>query len=139
MKHFFLVIFIALLLSGCQHEASSKDIAKINGYWEIEKVILPGGKAKDYKVNETIDYFKIDNNSGIRKKVTPQFDGKYIDYGTSEKIDIAAKGDQIWLVYNSGYASWKEEIITVTDSELVLRDKGNIEYHYKKPVPYSAK
>lgn len=139
MKHFLLSLFAVMLLSSCKHEINPEDISKINGYWEIEKVILPDGKTKEYKINETIDYFKIDNNSGIRKKVMPQLDGKYIDHGTSEKIDVIFTGNKAWLFYNSGYAHWKEEIISVTDAELVLKNANNLEYHYKKPVPYSVK
>ena len=139
MKHILLSIFAVILLSGCKHEIQPEDISKINGYWEIEKVILPDGKKKEYKINETIDYFKIENNTGIRKKVTPQLDGKYIDHGTSEKIDVMYTDDKAWLFYNSGYAHWKEEIITLSDGELVLKNTNNLEYHYKKPVPFSTK
>ena len=66
------------LFVSCQQKIKKEDIAKINGYWEIEKVVFEDGKNKDYTVNESYDYFEIGkNNSGFRKKVMPQLDGTF--------------------------------------------------------------
>src|SRR6187402_2423204 len=88
------VLFIVLTLSACQQKIKESDIAGLNGYWEIEKVVLADGTEKDYKINETIDYLQIKNDSGFRKKVTPQFNGKYLVNDQFEKIKVIFKGDK---------------------------------------------
>jgi hypothetical protein len=139
MKKFWLALVLPVILLGCKHNVSPVDIAKINGYWEIEKVILPDGKSKDYNMNETIDFFIIEGNTGFRKKVTPQFNGKYLENGDKEKVDVIFDGDKTYLQYTTEMAKWKEEIIEVSDKNLVLKNAGNLEYHYKKPIPFSVK
>lgn len=133
------LLMLTLLLVACKGAVKPEDISKINGYWEIEKVILPDGQTKDYKINTTIDYFKMDGTEGFRKKVMPQVDGKYLDAGTSENIQVSFKDGDAYLNYDSGYAKWKEKIISVSDQELVFKNDNNLEYHYKKPVPFSVK
>lgn len=118
---------------------SAADIGKINGYWEIEKVVLPDGNAKEYKVSTTIDYFEMKGNGGIRKKVTPQLDGTYRDNGPAETVTVSFSDGKAYLNYSSDYAKWKEEIVETADSALVFRNEGNIEYHYKRPMLFSKK
>lgn len=139
MKRIFLTIITVLLLTACGQEVKPEDISKINGYWEIEKVILPNGEKKEYKVNETIDYFHVANKAGFRKKVMPQLDGKYLETGTSEKIETATVDGKTVINYDSGYAKWQEEIIELTSEKLVLKNEAKLEYHYKKPIPFTVK
>ena len=40
MKHLFKVLLISLAFVGCKQKIQSTDISKINGYWEIEKVVF---------------------------------------------------------------------------------------------------
>jgi len=73
------LLFIAFIsVTACKEKVKPEDISKINGYWEIETVTTPDGNEREYKISETIDYFEIKNDSGFRKKVMPQFDGKYL-------------------------------------------------------------
>ena len=113
-----IVIFAVLFfsLSSCKQSVTEKDIAKINGYWEIEKVILANGTKKDYVVNETIDYFQIKNNVGFRKKVTPQLDGTYLVNNQLEKISIFKKDEMYFINYTTKYTRFKEHIIEIQDS-----------------------
>ena len=53
------LLFSAVLLISCHAEVKKEDLIKLNGYWEIKQVKLAGGETKDYKVNETIDYFEL--------------------------------------------------------------------------------
>lgn len=134
-----LLLLLYVVLFSCQKEINPAEAAKINGYWEIDKVILPDGQTKDYKVNTTIDYFEIKGGSGIRKKVTPQLDGKYLDNGHGEKITIVSRDGKTYLDYATEYAKWEEELIEVGDSTFALKNKQNLEYHYKKYTPYTLK
>ena len=138
MKKTGLLLF-ALLLISCHSNVKKEDINKLNGYWEIKQVKLQTGKIKDYKINETIDYFELKDNEGFRQKVMPQFDGKFQTNGIKETIKIIEKNNSFFIDYNTKFGQWKEEIITIEDSTLVLKNKENLEYTYKKFKPFSFK
>ena len=138
MKRILLLIVLVSVLS-CKQKITEADLSNLNGYWEIEKVELPDGDKKEYKVNETIDFFKIDGNKGFRKKVMPQLDGTYLTNDIQEDIVIAVKDGDATIQYKTTYASWKEEIIELTKDKLVVKNEQDLEYHYKRPVKFSVK
>ncbi|RAR46592.1 lipocalin family protein [Flavobacterium lacus] len=133
---FFFLLFSALFIS-CQEKVSPDSISKINGYWEIKKVQLPDGQKKEYSINETVDYIEWNGTSGFRKKVKPQFDGKYLTNDELEAIHIKDSSGIFQIHYKTDFARWSEEIVSLTDSILVLKNKQNLEYHYKRFKPIS--
>ena len=135
----FLVLLFIMLLVSCHSNVKKEDIKKLNGYWEIKEVKFSTGKTKDYKVNETIDYFELKSNKGFRQKVMPQFDGKFQTNGIKENIKVVENDNSFFLEYNTKFGKWKEEIISIEDSILVLKNKENLEYTYKKFKPFSLK
>ena len=139
MKKTITIFLFGILLVSCKQTITDKDVAKINGYWEIQKVELPEGGKKEYKVNETIDFFQIKDNKGFRQKVMPQLDGTYLTNDIKETISISNKDDNYYINYSTNYGKWKEEIVEIKDSILVLKNEANLEYHYKRQVPFSLK
>lgn len=135
----FLVLLFIMLLVSCHSNVKKEDIKKLNGYWEINQVKFSTGKIKDYKINETIDYFELKSNKGFRQKVMPQFDGKFQTNGIKENIKVVENDNSFFLEYNTKFGKWKEEIISIEDSILVLKNKENLEYTYKKFKPFSLK
>jgi hypothetical protein len=131
------VIAIAFLfiLSACHQKVTVQDISKLNGYWEIEKVILSNGTKKVYTYNESFDYFQIKANKGFRKKVMPQLDGRFLVNNQFEKIEITFEKDIVFINYKTPYAKWKEEIESLSNDKLVLINASDTEYHYKKSAP----
>ena len=133
MKNTFRILFLSFLFISCQQKIKPEDISKINGYWEIEKVVFDQGKDKEYGINESYDYFQIDKtNKGFRKKVMPQLDGTFIVNDSQEDVKVRFKEDQVFFDYSTPYAKWSEELITISDKELVFRNTEKNEYHYKK-------
>lgn len=139
MKNTITILLFGLLLVSCKQSITDQDIAKINGYWEIQKVILKDGEKKDYKVNETIDYFELKNNKGFRQKVMPQFDGTFRTNDIKETISVNKEDNIFYINYATTYGKWKEEIIEIHDSILVLKNKDELVYNYKKFKPFSLK
>jgi len=138
MPHRIIIVFVAFLACvSCRKPIKPEDISKLNGYWEIENVVLSDGSQKEYKVNETIDYFEIKKNKGFRKKVKPQFDGRYLENGDSEAISVSFKNNKAFLNYKTPYSEWRDEILEVSDNNLVLKNDQNVEYHYKKAIPFN--
>ena len=131
------ILFLAIV--SCNQTITNKDLAKLNGYWEIEKVIKPDGTKKIYKISETIDYFELKNNTGFRKKVTPQLDGSYLINNQFENISISENKNLFFIQYKTKYTTFKEQIVEIKDSTLILKNDQNVEYYYKKPIPFSIK
>ena len=138
MKRIFLFIVLFSVIS-CKQDITESDVSNLNGYWEIEQVILPDGDKKEYKVNETIDYFKIENNKGFRKKVMPQLNGTYLTNDIKEDVFVEIKDGDANIQYKTNYASWKEEIVELTNEKLVIKNQQDLEYHYKRPAKFSVK
>jgi hypothetical protein len=133
MKKTVKILVLSLLFVGCQQKIKPTEIAKINGYWEIEKVVFDKGEDKDYKMNENYDYFQINsNNKGVRKKVMPQLNGTFLVNDTYENVVVRFANDKAYLDYSTPYMKWTEELIALSDEELVLVNADKKEYHYKK-------
>ena len=139
MKNTITLFLSLLLLVSCNQSITDKDITKLNGYWEIKKVILKDGEKKDYKINETIDYFQLQEKKGFRQKVMPQLDGTYKTNNLKEEILISNENGSFFVNYTTSYGKWKEEIIEIQDSVLVLKNKDDLEYNYKRYQPFSLK
>ncbi|HEX9153105.1 MAG TPA: hypothetical protein VF842_13525 [Flavobacterium sp.] len=136
MKNTFAILFISLLFVACQQRIKPADISKMNGYWEIEKVTFDKEKDKNYSINESYDYFKINkNNKGIRKKVMPQLDGTFLVNDAYENVTVRFKDDKVYIDYSTPFTKWTEELIALSDDELVLLNAEKKEYHYKKTGP----
>lgn len=131
--------FVIFLVFSCTSKVTKEDITNLNGYWEIQQVKMTTGETKDYKVNETIDYFEVKNNTGFRQKVMPQLNGKFMTNGIKETIKIKEDKNAFYIEYTVDTNNWQEEIIEIADSTLVLKNKENIEYTYKKFKPFSFK
>ncbi|NHM06267.1 lipocalin family protein [Flavobacterium sp. CYK-4] len=132
MKKVLSFLLVLLVFSSCQKQISASDLSKINGYWEIEKVVFDDGNEKQYTINEVYDFFEVKDNKGFRKKVMPQLDGTFLVNDTYETIVIENRNGSYFINCSTDFAKWKEEIIKLNDKELVLRNPSKKEYHYKR-------
>lgn len=136
MKNYFYLLLLTTILISCTSKPNKEDIAKLNGYWEIEKVEFPDGNKKEYKVNEFIDLISINNNKGIRQKVAPQLDGSFLKGTLQDNIKIVDSSGCYYLKTDSKFTKWEEKILSVSDNAFVLENEAKIVYHFKKFVPY---
>lgn len=139
MKIKLLFILSFIFLVSCKDAVKESDIQNLNGYWEIEKVVLPDGEDKEYKVSETVDFFEFKDNKGFRKKMMQQFDGKYLTNDVLENFTIEFKDETCYINYKTNFAKWTEEIVILTNEKLVVKNKNEIEYHYKRPILFDKK
>ena len=70
-----------------------------------------------------------------RKKVKPQFDGSFIVNDSYEKVSVRLDKEQMFLDYSTDFSKWTEEVVVLTEEELVVKNAENKEYHYKKTGP----
>ncbi|GGC86528.1 hypothetical protein GCM10011508_12250 [Flavobacterium lutivivi] len=132
-------LLFVLICFSCSKKIEKDELKNINGYWEIKSVKTSDGASKQYKVNETIDYFEIKKNKGFRQKVMPQFDGKFLTNGVQEEVTIIEKNNEFYLEYKTKYGKWRETLITISDSTMELKNVDNTVYNYKRFVPFSLK
>ncbi len=135
MKNSLKIIFICLFLVSCQQKITPEDVNKLNGYWEIKKVVFKDGEDKEFKMNENFDFFEIANNKGIRRKVRPQFDGTFLFNEDYENVKVRFEKEHVFLDYTTAYAKWSEELISISDDEMLIKNDQNKEYKYKKAGP----
>jgi len=133
MKNLITIVLLSVLFTSCKRQIKPADIAKINGYWEIEKVVFDEGEDKEYGANQNYDYFQIEsNNKGIRKKVAPQLNGTFLVNDTYENVSVRFQDEKVYLDYSTPYMKYSEEVIELTADELVITNAQNKEFHYKK-------
>lgn len=128
----FLLLF---LLSSCGNSIAPEDIQLMNGYWEIEKVILPDASVKDFDINMTYDYIELTANKGFRRKGAPRFDGKFESNDVLETIEVISTDDKTIINYSTEYSKWTEELKEISKDKMILVNTDNKEYHYKRTAP----
>lgn len=127
-----MLLFISFV--SCKEAVKVTDVQNLNGYWEIEKVILPDGEDKEYKTSETFDFFELKDKKGTRKKGMQQFDGTFLTNDVSEDFIIEFNDGKCYINYQTDFAKWKEEVLVLTKESFVVKNKNDLEYHYKRPV-----
>lgn len=137
VKLLFAIAFVFLV--SCKQAVKETDIQNLSGYWEIEKVILPDGEDKEYKASETFDFFEIKGDSGTRRKGMQQFDGTFLTNDVSEAFTIKVKDGNYYINYKTDFAKWEEEILSISNEKLVVKNKNQLEYHYKRPILFTKK
>ena len=139
MKTKIVLALAFVFMLSCQNGVKESDIQNLNGYWEIEKVVLPDGEEKEYKANETFDFFELKDKKGIRKKGMQQFDGTFLTNDVSENFTIEFKDGVCSINYKTDFSQWKEEIISISKEKLIVKNKNDLEYYYKRPVLFEKK
>lgn len=134
MKKIILYIFCFCLIS-CSNTKPESFVEFIDGYWEIDQVILANGIKKEYSFNQNIDFFEIKDSIGVRKKVQPRLDGSFITTNSNEYFSISVENDSLRMFYKTALDSWKETVISAKENQLVIiNDAGNMYFYrrYKK-------
>ena len=131
MKKYILLICICIIFS-CENK-SNIDLSLLNGYWEIQSVKQNNKLLKTYPFSGTIDYFELKENKGIRKKVNPNFDGKFIISLHQINFNIINNNNNIIEIeyYDKISVKYKETITKLDSVDLYITNRDNYIYHYK--------
>ena len=133
MKRLFLLSLF--LVFSCSKDPVSL-IPHLNGYWEIDKVILENGQERTYNVNLTIDYIELnDNLEGFRKKLKPGLDGGFEASDDVESLKLETKNNSLLVHYTTPYNNWTETILKANEKELYIKNDQNTTYIYKRYQP----
>lgn len=135
MNKIILFSLLAVVFLSCNNHDPEQQKKFVEGYWEIEKVELPGDSVLNYKINENIDYFEIEDSTGFRKKLRPQFDGSYQTTDDAEEVTLRIEDDSLRLYYKTAFDEWKETLLEADEDEMSILNREGIIYHYKKYTP----
>lgn len=130
-----MILVVSLLFMGCKQDIKPADVARLNGYWEIEKVVFEKGAEKDYGMNEDFDFIEVKGDKGTRTKLKVQLDGSFLTTDTFENFSVRITDKGTFLDYKTNFAKWSEELIAVSDDKFVVINDQHKEYHYKKAQP----
>jgi len=130
------VLILAMLAIACNTTDPKEQLQNLNGYWEINQVQFSKDSIRDFKISENIDYFEIKAGKGIRKKVTPQFDGTYkVTPKTDEDVEAIIDNGELVLYYSTPFDSWKETVLHADKDKLSLKNSRGIIYNYNRYTP----
>lgn len=134
MKHI-ITLFCLIILSSCTN-SSNINISNLNGYWEIEEVIQADGSSHVYKINETVDFFKVnDSLSGYRQKMKTDADNNYKPVTKEEHIKVITENDSLKIQYSTPFSNWKETILELNNDRLKVVNQHQNVYIYKRYIP----
>lgn len=135
-KQHSIYLFLALFAIGCTHVSPEKQVALLNGYWEIAEIENSHGSTKEYSISQNIDFFEItQEGKGVRKKVQPDLNGNFTTSQSSQNIDIEVRENTVVLKYSTQFDTWEEEIISISTVQLILKNKYNYIYTYRRYEP----
>lgn len=126
-----LLILLVVINYACNKHPEHY-VQHLKGYWEIKKVTLASGKVHDYKYNTLVDYFEItDSLTGLRRKLKPLLDGTFETTDDTEQFVLKIEQDSLNIYYKTPFSSWKETILSATDSELKIINANKDVFLYK--------
>ncbi len=128
-------IFLAFVILSCGKQNPKDQKKFLEGYWEIDKVEMPGDSIVEYKASTTIDYLEIDGDSGFRKKMKPQISGNFKTTDDAEQVTLKIEDDSLRMYYKTPFDEWKETVLEIGEESLKILNRDGIIYHYKKYKP----
>lgn len=125
-------IMLFIVMTNCSKTITNNDLLNINGYWRIHKVSIEN-ETVELPLSIHMDYFFVnDSLKGFRKKLTANMVGKFEQNNHDEKIEIQNSEAGTYIFYKTAYDTWKEEIVSISDKELVVLNKEGKTYHYNR-------
>ncbi len=131
MKKILCYFIILIVCFSCSKPDPMSYLKYLNGYWEIERVVLADGSEKKYTFNQSIDFFEIKDSIGIRKKVQPKLDGSFITTNDSELFTFKIENDSLRTYYQTSLSNWKETIIIAKENQIVIKNEAGNVYFYR--------
>ncbi|MGB5553066.1 MAG: hypothetical protein WBM83_00310 [Flavobacteriaceae bacterium] len=129
------VLLLFLILVGCSDSPTAEDLNNLNGYWEIDHVEFPDGNKKEYKVSTNVDFIKVENKKGYRKKAQPKFNGSYEVSDDAQPFIISENESVFVLEYKNELSAWSEVLLEVSKDNFAVRNEEGLVYFYKRFTP----
>ena len=130
-----LILILSLFLISCGAKVDKDKLHLLNGYWEIKEVTFVDGAKKEYSINSTVDYIKLDSLSGFRKKVDPKFNGTFETSNDAEAFFIRISNDSIFMKYTNNSNIWEEVLTSLDVKSFSVKNSEGVTYRYNRFEP----
>lgn len=132
-KHLYLLLLLTVI-TACKSSIQEGEISRLEGYWEITKVVFQDGTTKPYTVNTTVDYIGIDGFNGYIKKMKPGLNGRYQTSNKAAQFKLIQK-DGLWEMHFEGDQKSTLSLLELDSLEYAVKDQGEVRYYYKRYEP----
>jgi hypothetical protein len=132
-KHLYLLLLLTVITT-CKSSIQEGEISRLEGYWEITKVVFQDGTTKPYTVNTTVDYIGIDGFNGYIKKMKPGLNGRYQTSNKAAQFKLIQK-DGLWEMHFEGDQKSTLSLLELDSLEYAVKDQGQVRYYYKRYEP----
>ena len=132
-KHLYLLLLLTVI-TACKSSIQEGEISRLEGYWEITKVVFQDGTTKPYTVNTTVDYIGIDGFNGYIKKMIPGLNGRYQTSNKAAQFKLIQK-DGLWEMHFEGDQKSTLSLLELDSLEYAVKDQGQVSYYYKRYEP----
>lgn len=136
-KHLYLILLLTVI-TACKSSIQEGEISRLEGYWEITKVVFQDGTTKPYTVNTTVDYIGIDGFNGYIKKMKPGLNGRYQTSNKAAQFKLIQK-DGLWEMHFEGDQKSTLSLLELDSLEYAVKDQGQVRYYYKRYEPINIK
>ena len=114
---------------GCNSRLVKPEIELLNGYWRIDFISQKNETFRPEGITKLLDYYSLEKNIGVRKKVEPLINNNFIITEDRNSFRIVYNGKDYFLQFETRWDQWREKIIKLNKSELVLEHQEK-KYHY---------
>ena len=132
-KHLYLLLLLTVI-TACKSSIQEGEISRLEGYWEITKVVFQDGTTKPYTVNTTVYYIGIDGFNGYIKKMKPGLNGRYQTSNKAAQFKLIQK-DGLWEMHFEGDQKSTLSLLELDSLEYAVKDQGQVRYYYKRYEP----
>ncbi len=108
-------------------------IEKLSGYWEIDFITQQKEKFKQKNKATLYDHYQLNFPRGILKKVKPLLNGEYMSSQDAIYFEIEIIKKKYYIRFKSRWDEWSRKINHLDSQKLIL-ENGEREYHYKRPL-----
>ncbi|MDO7675635.1 MAG: hypothetical protein MUQ34_02025, partial [Flavobacteriaceae bacterium] len=128
------LLLLLTVITACKSSIQEGEISRLEGYWEITKVVFQDGTTKPYTVNTTVDYIGIDGFNGYIKKMKPGLNGRYQTSNKAAQFKLIQK-DGLWEMHFEGDQKSTLSLLELDSLEYAVKDQGQVRYYYKRYEP----
>jgi hypothetical protein len=129
MKKISSLMLIFLMISCSSNE---EKIQAIEGYWNIDEVILSDGTDREFPFSNHMDHFEIDGFKGVKNRVSPRYNGSFVSYGNPIYFQWEEKDGDLCLTFQEGDGIYTQKVKKATKKTLVLLHENGTRYTYKR-------
>ena len=134
MQQHLSLLLLLTVITACKSSIQEGEISRLEGYWEITKVVFQDGTTKPYTVNTTVDYIGIDGFNGYIKKMKPGLNGRYQTSNKAAQFKLIQK-DGLWEMHFEGDQKSTLSLLELDSLEYAVKDQGQVRYYYKRYEP----